>query len=89
MKTLTFTYTKKDGSTSERTLLATVTPGDKYAGIDLTMLEPSDAAHFVGRAKQLHDDYVSDMQELQAQFDLKYNYRQFLSDGVSDLTEIN
>lgn len=88
MKTLTFTYTKKDGSISERTLLALVGPGDKYAGIDLTMMEPSDAAQFVDRAKQVHDDYLSEMQRLQEQFDLKHNYRQFLASGVTDLDEV-
>ena len=40
MKTLTFKYTKKDGSVSERTLLALVIPGDKYAGIDVSELDP-------------------------------------------------
>ena len=89
MKTLTFTYTKKDGSITERTLLATVSPGDKYAGIDLTMMEPSDAAQFVDHARKIHDQYVLDMLDLQRQFDLKHNYRQFLASGVSDLSEVN
>lgn len=88
MKTLTFKYTKADGSTSERTLLALVTPSDKYAGIDLTMLEPPDAASFVRAAAGLHEEYLENMRELQAQFDLKHNYRQFLASGVSDLEEI-
>lgn len=88
MKTLTFKYTKADGSISERTLLALVTPGDKYAGIDLTMLEPADAAQFVRRAEDIHEDYLEGMRDLQAQFDLKHNYRQFLANGVSDLVEI-
>lgn len=88
MKTLTFSYTKKDGSVSERTLLALVTPTDKYAGIDLSMMEPSDAAQFVRAAKELHDEYLEDMLVLQAQFDLKHNYRQFLANGVTNLDEV-
>jgi hypothetical protein len=88
MKTLTFKYTKSDGSISERTLLAQVTPGDKYAGTDLTMLEPSEAAQFVRRAQSIHEDYLEGMRDLRAQYDLKHNYRQFLASGVSDLVEI-
>lgn len=88
MKTLTFTYTKKDGSISERTLLAMVTPSDKYAGIDITMLDPRDAAQFVDFATKIHAKYVEELAELQADYDLKHNYRQFLATGVSDLTEV-
>lgn len=85
MKPLTFTYTKSDKSQSERTLLALTYPTDKYAGIDITMLEPNEAAEFVKRATQLHDAYVMNLQRLQAEFDLKHNYRQFNASGVSDL----
>ena len=88
MQTLTFKYTKADGSVSERTLLAMVTPTDKYAGIDVTMMEPQDAAQFAKLAQELHDAYIIRLQQLQAQFDLKHNYRQFLASGVSELTKI-
>ena len=89
MKTLNFKYTKADGSISERTILALVEPGgDKYAGIDLTMMEPSDAATFVREVTALHDGYVDQLKGLQAAFDLKHNYRQFLASGVSEIIEI-
>lgn len=89
MKTLTFKYTKADGSVSERTLLTLVEPGgDKFAGIDLSMMEPADAAQFVRAAQDLHDEYLESMKELQRQFDLKHNYRQFLASGMSEVVEI-
>lgn len=88
MKTITFDYTKKDASTSHRTLLALVTPGDKYAGIDLSELDPIVAANFVHAAEELHEKYILDMQALQTQFDLKFSYKQFLASGASNVTEI-
>ena len=89
MKTITFNYTKKDNSASERTLLAVVTPGgDKYAGIDISELTPEQGAEFVNMAKQLHETYLMKLQALQADFDLRFNYRQFLVSGMSDITEI-
>lgn len=89
MKTITFNYTKKDGSTSERTLLALVTPGgNMYAGIDLSSLAPELGAEFVNRYESLYNDFLAEVKELQAEFDLKHNYRQFLQDGMSDIIEI-
>jgi hypothetical protein len=88
MKTLTFNYTKKDGSTSERIILALVTPGKMYAGIDLSSLDPEQGAEFVNRYEELHADFMAEVKELQAEFDLKHNYRQFLEEGMSDIIEI-
>lgn len=89
MKTITFNYTKKDGSTSERTLVTMVTPGgDKYAGIDVSELSPEEGAEFAKLAQQLHDSYILKLQALQADFDLRFNYKQFLVSGMSNITEI-
>ena len=89
MKTITFSYTKKDGSKSERTLLAMVSPGgDKYAGLDVTELEPNVAAAFAKDAALLHEDYLRSMRELQEVYDLKHAYRQFLVAGMTNVTEI-
>lgn len=89
MKHITFNYTKADGSTSERELLALVSPGgDKYAGIDMTLLDPIQASTFVSKAKELHDNYLEQLKELQAEFDLKHNYRQFFASNMSDISEL-
>lgn len=88
MKHITFNYTKEDGKVSEREILAMVTPGDKYAGIDLTLIDPVDASTFVALAQELHKNYVEELQKLQAQYDLKHSYRQFKTSGMSEVTEI-
>ena len=88
MKTLNFKYTKKDGSVSERLLLAMTQPTDKFAGIDVTQLEPNEAAEFIALANTLHSEYLSKLLEIQERYDLKHNYRQFLASGVTNLNEI-
>lgn len=88
MKLYTFNYTKKDGSISERMLLAMGSPTDKYSGIDLSELEPVDAVKFASEAEQLHEQYVQSLKRLQAQYDVKHSYRQFNEEGVTELTEI-
>lgn len=89
MKTITFNYVKKDGSTSERTLLAMVVPGgDKYAGVDVSELSPIQAAEFMQGAARIHEHYLDALKSLQAEFDLKHSYRQFLTSGMSNITEI-
>lgn len=88
MKTLTFKYTKKDNSVSERTLLAMVVPGDKYAGIDVSELDPYMAGKFMEEAEQAYNEFLDRIDSLQRQYDLNHNYRQFLASGVSELSEI-
>lgn len=88
MKTLLFTYTKKDKSVSDRVLLAMGSPTNKYSGIDLTELDPVVANEFTKAAAELHTKYLKDLQDLQVSFDLKHNYRQFLEEGVSNLEEV-
>jgi hypothetical protein len=91
MKFITFDYTKKDGSTSERTLLALVEPHpatDKYAGIDLSELAPEKALEFVNKYDQLYEEYLEATRQLQVQYDVKHNYRQFFEAGMSNVIEI-
>lgn len=88
MKTITFVYRKPDNSISERTLLALVTPTDKYAGIDISALSPELGADFVNRYESLSADFMAEVKELQAGFDLKHSYRQFSASGMSDIIEI-
>lgn len=88
MKTLIFTYIKKDKSVSERVLLTMGNPSNKYSGIDLTELDPVIANEFTDKAIKLHTNYLKSLQDLQVEYDLKHSYRQFLEDGVSNLEEI-
>lgn len=89
MKTITFNYTKKDNSVSERTLLVMVSPGgDKYGGVDISEIDPVKAAGFTASAEDLYGKYLADMRELQIAYDLKFAYKQFLVSGMTDITEI-
>ena len=91
MKLVSFKYTKpKDGSVSERLLLAMSEPGtsNKYAGIDLSELDPNDATNFVKEVVDAHNNYLELVREIQARYDLKFAYKQFLEAGVSELVEI-
>lgn len=89
MQTLTFKYTTADGSTSERTLLAMVAPGDNYAGIDVSELEPNEAAEFIALAEKLHGEYLNFLNALQDRYDLRHNYRKFLVERMSEIVRIN
>lgn len=90
MKTLTFTYTKKDGSVSSRTMLALVTPnkGEHFAGIDVSELDATEAADFVAECKEAHSKYLAELQAIQESYDLKHNYRQFIAANMTAITEI-
>lgn len=44
MKTISFKYTKSDGTSSYRVLAVTVSPNTMYEGIDMTSLEPMEMA---------------------------------------------
>jgi hypothetical protein len=61
---------------------------DKYAGIDISELDPSVAAEFVNKYEQLYDDYLNATRELQAKYDVKHYYRQFFADRMSEVIEI-
>jgi hypothetical protein len=88
MKTLTFTYTKKDGSVSSRYLLVQSRPSEMYAGVDLSEMDESEAADFIEQANKLQLQYHMDMEFLKESFDLKHNYRQFLASCMSNIEEI-
>jgi hypothetical protein len=88
MKTITFSYMKKDGSVSDRTLLALVTPGDKYAGIDMSEISPEEAMSFAEEYEELQGEFMEKTRELQEKYDLKHAYRQFFESGMKDITEI-
>lgn len=89
MNAINFTYKKANGSTSERNLLVTQAPSDKFAGIDMSeMTDPVQMAEFIKLATQLHDVYVMKLNEIQAAFDLKHSYRQFFEAQMSNVTKI-
>ncbi len=88
MKTLTFNYTKDDGSVSERTLLALNSPTERFSGIHVSSLDPVKANSFIAEVEAAHEVFIEEMRALQIKYDLKHNYRQFLANKMSEVTEI-
>lgn len=87
MKTIEFTYTDAKGKTSERTLLATTVPGTAYEGIDVSSMSDEDFAVFAKEYSVMHEAYLTQLKELQAKFDLTHNYRRFLVERMSNVSE--
>ena len=86
MKTLTFKYTKADGSVSYRTLLVMVSPNTMYEGLDISELEPLEMADVEVEINKAYNRYLSDIADIKQEFDIKHNYRRF---DPSKMTEVN
>lgn len=87
MSLLTFKYTKKDGTTSNRVFYPTVTPTKLYGGIDISALEAGDQAGFVLEMEAAKDAYLSKIAEIKNTYDLNYDYRQFDPAKMTDVVE--
>lgn len=86
MKTLTFKYTKADGSTSYRTLLVMVSPNTMYEGLDISELESADQAEFESLMSSAYNIYINEINTLKEEFDIKHSYRRF---DPKKMTEVN
>jgi len=87
MKFLEFTYTKADGTTSKRAVIELVAPSKHLEGIDVTSLSESDFADFCREFAALKADQHNQTMEKLAQFDLRHNYRKFIPEQMSDITQ--
>lgn len=85
MKTLTFTYTKADGTQSDRVLLVSAEPTKLYAGTDISSLDLDDQVKYVLALKAAREKYLDVVRELNDEFDLNHNFRQFSPDKMSDM----
>jgi hypothetical protein len=85
MKLVEFTYTKVDGSVSDRAVLELVTPAKHMEGIDVSKMPVEDYAEFVVDFAQLKNAQHEATMKLLADYDLKTNYRRFLPDQMSDV----
>jgi hypothetical protein len=86
MKLATFGYTDLKGKKSNRVILVSSMPSNKLSGIDVTELSDEEVGTFANKYDSLHDEFIAKVQELKASYDLKFNYRQFLESGITDLT---
>ena len=85
MKTIEFTYTKADGSVSTRMLVPVITPANYYEGIDVSQMPNDEFAAFAVAYSELREKQIKELQALQEGFDLKHNYRRFLTERMSNI----
>jgi hypothetical protein len=77
MKLLEFTYTKADGSVSDRAIVELVTPTEFIEGIDVTKMPEDEFALFANEMRTLKTVQHEATMALLAKHDLKHNYRRF------------
>lgn len=86
MKLLEFTYTKADGTQSQRAVVEVLKPNEYYEGIDVSELDEESFASFVGDYRLLKEAQHKATLDLLNKHDLKNNYRRFLNSGIANLT---
>lgn len=85
MKTLSFKYTKADGTSTHRVLAVMVSPNTMYEGIDMTSLEPLDMAMFEKDMDAAYTEYLNKVTQIKDEYDLNHNYRRFDPSKMTDV----
>lgn len=85
MKFAAFKYTDAKGKITQRKLLVIDQPSNKLTGIDVTELEAAQAQQLAREYDRLLDNFRQSVLELQVDFDVKHNFRQFLHDKIESL----
>ena len=85
MKTLSFNYTKADGTSSNRVLVVQVSPNTMYEGIDISSLEPFEMATFEQDMDKAYTNYLNELTRLKDEYDLNHNYRRFDPKKMTDV----
>jgi hypothetical protein len=80
-----FTYTKADGSSSNRVLVPMVMPGKFMSGIDITELDTEQQAMYLAELMKAKDRHAMELAELEAKYDLRNRYRQFDPSRMTDV----
>ena len=85
MKTLSFKYTKADGTSSYRVLAVMVSPNTMYEGIDMSSLEPIEMAEFQIDMDAAYTEYLNKVTLIKDEYDLNNNYRRFDPTKMTDI----
>ena len=85
MKLVEFTYTKADGSISERAVVEVVQPNKFFEGIDVSQMPEEEFAEFTNEYRSLLEKHQKDKMDIMHKFDLKHNYRRFTPENMSDV----
>lgn len=85
MKLVEFTYTKSDGTISNRAVIELVQPTKFFEGIDVSQLPEDEFAHFCSEYSKMKAAQHSETVALLEQFDLKHNYRRFIPEQMGSV----
>lgn len=85
MKLVEFTYTKADGSTSQRAVVELVQPTQFFEGIDVSHMDNDELAHFCSEYRSMKAAQHEETLALLNQFDLKHNYRRFTPEKMASV----
>lgn len=86
MKLVEFTYTKSDGTTTNRAVIELQQPSQHFEGLDVSELPEVQFAEFVQEYRELLNQQHEAKMALLARHDLKHNYRRFLPKQMSAVT---
>jgi hypothetical protein len=85
MQILTFKYEKDDGTVTDRVFMPLIKPNKMYEGFDLSELTDEEIGEFVGRYNHIYDYFLSKIDNLKEEFDVKHSYRRFNPDKMKEL----
>lgn len=85
MNLLTFTYTKPNGTTSDRVLSPVSVPTDSYEGTDISELSSEDQVAFVVELSKLKEEHDNKVLMLLDKFDLNGRYRKFTPSRMTEV----
>ena len=84
MQIKSFTYTKPDGSTSERTVLVISKPRQLLTALDISELDDERQALAAIEFGRLNDEYLAKLESFKKQFDLTQSYRNFTAANITN-----
>lgn len=86
MKLVEFTYTKADGTTSDRAVIELLQPSTCFEGIDVTKMPEDEFAEFTREYSNLLNEQYNAKIAVMQKYDLKHNYRRFIPEKMTDVT---
>ena len=85
MRVLNFKYLDAKGKESERELMVVKEPTDKFYGYDSGELSAEEVAEFAFKYDELYHKFQEQVSQLVSDFDLKYRYRCFFENKMTNL----
>ena len=86
MKLVEFTYTKADGTSSQRAVIEVLQPAQFFEGIDVSKMPEDEFAEFTREYRDLLEKQYNDKMSIMQKYDLKHNYRRFIPEKMTDVT---